>query len=185
MYKKIPEVPVKMESSQSIVMDSLPKETFSIPAQLLNIPDIKIVQTDFNHAKGMVIHIESTAIESCCHRCHQKTKKTDGKEKPRLIRHLSLFSHKTYLCISPQRYRCTCGAITIETFSWHTPQVHCTSIYEDHLLLQMINSTVSDVSRKEQIGYDVLKGILSRKIETTVDWKDKKKLKLLASMKSH
>jgi hypothetical protein len=171
MYK---EISVKTEASQSILIENLPKETFSIPSDILNISNVKITGTDFNHAKGIVIHIESTEIKTCCHQCNKKTEKTDGKEKPRLIRHFPLFSNKTYLCISPWRCRCTCGAITIETFSWHTPQASCTSIYEDHLLLQMINSTLSDVCLKEQIGYDTLKGILSRKIETTPNWKDKK-----------
>jgi hypothetical protein len=30
-------------------MEKMPKETFSLPAELLNIPDIRITGTDFNH----------------------------------------------------------------------------------------------------------------------------------------
>ena len=173
-------VPIKTVSSLSILTENMPKETFALPTELLKIPSIRITGTDFNYNASVIIDIESIDSETTCHQCGNKTEKTNGKEKPRLIRHLPLFSNKTYIRISPKRCQCRCGAITIETFPWHTSKASCTSIYEDHLLIQIINSTVLDVSLKENIGYDTLKGIISRKIETSPDWEHIKKLKSLA-----
>lgn len=172
--------PIKTASSLSILAENMPKETFALPTELLTIPSIRIIGTDFNYNGSVIIDIESIQSKTNCHQCGHQTEKIKGKEKPRLIRHLPLFSNKTYIRISPKRCQCSCGAITIETFSWHTPKASCTSIYEDHLLLHIINSTVLDVSLKENIGYDTLKGIIGRKIETSPDWKHIKKLKSLA-----
>ena len=179
MIKMYKPAPVKTASSFPILLEKMPKEMLSLPAELLNIPDIRIIGTDFNHNGNVIINIESIHSETTCHQCGDKTKKTDGNEKPRLIRHFPLFSNKTYIRISPKRCQCDCGAITIQTFSWHTPKSSCTSLYEDHLLLQMINSTVLDVSMKESIGYETLNGIIDRKIDTSPDWEHIKKLKSL------
>ena len=170
---------VTLISSSSIIAEHMPKNMFSLPVKLLQIPDVKITTIDFNYNGSVIIDIESIHTETTCHCCGRKIKKTDGNEKPRLIRHLSIFSHTTYIRISPKRYQCDCGAITIQTFSWHTPKSSCTSIYEDHLLLQVINSTVLDVSIKEQIGYETLNGIIDRKIDRSPDWEHIKKLKSL------
>jgi len=42
--------------------------------------------------------------------------------------------------------------------------------YDDHLLLQLVNSTVEDVSIKEGIAYDCVLGVLERRISASVDW---------------
>jgi hypothetical protein len=34
----------------------------------------------------------------------------------------------------------------------------------------LINSTVEDVSRKEDIGYDAVEGALARRIQAQVNW---------------
>ncbi len=40
------------------------------------------------------------------------------------------------------------------------------------MLLQSVNSTVSDVSIKDDIGYDAVTGIISRRIAVRADWKE-------------
>lgn len=42
--------------------------------------------------------------------------------------------------------------------------------YDDHLLLQLVNSTVEDVSIKEGVAYDCVLGVLERRINARVDW---------------
>jgi transposase len=46
-------------------------------------------------------------------------------------------------------------------------------------LLQLINSTISDVSIKENIGYDVVRGIVERKIATMIDWSQITKIEVI------
>jgi hypothetical protein len=38
------------------------------------------------------------------------------------------------------------------------------------LLKQLINSTIEDVSMKEQVGYDAIVGALNRQVETAINW---------------
>jgi transposase len=45
-----------------------------------------------------------------------------------------------------------------------------TKAFEQQMLLELINSTLEDVSLKHAIGVDALQGILDRRIEPEVDW---------------
>ncbi len=45
-----------------------------------------------------------------------------------------------------------------------------TKAYDHHLMLQLIGSTVEDVSRKEDVGYDAVEGAIKRCIHATVNW---------------
>jgi transposase len=42
--------------------------------------------------------------------------------------------------------------------------------YDDHVLLQLVNSTMEDVSIKEGVAYDCVLGALERRISASVDW---------------
>lgn len=162
----------ELQASSNVLFNIIPKPSeFTIPVELLKIEGVKINRIDIDENQSIIIQLESLETDTKCHVCGKYTHKTDGKEKPRLLRHLPMFSHQTYISITPKRYRCNCGAITVQTFSWHTPKAHCTSIYEDHLLKQVINSTLSDVSIKEDINYETLRSIMRRKIDTSIDWK--------------
>jgi transposase len=52
-------------------------------------------------------------------------------------------------------------------------------VYEEHVLLQLINCTIQDVSRKEGLGYDAVEGVLDRWINTSVDWSELVELNVL------
>ena len=54
-----------------------------------------------------------------------------------------------------------------------------TNAYEEHTLFVLVNSTVTDVSIKENLGADAIYGILKRRIASKVDWKQFKKIGLL------
>lgn len=45
-----------------------------------------------------------------------------------------------------------------------------TNAYERHLIVQFVNSTLTDVGAKEHVTTDALLGILDRWIATTVEW---------------
>jgi len=42
--------------------------------------------------------------------------------------------------------------------------------YDQHVLLQLVNTTVEDVSVKEHLSYDLVAGVLERRIQGKVDW---------------
>jgi transposase len=59
---------------------------------------------------------------------------------------------------------------TTQRLDWRESNSPHSMMYDDHLLLQLINSTVEDVSIKEDVGYDCVLGVLERRIDTCVDW---------------
>jgi len=62
---------------------------------------------------------------------------------------------------------------------WYDAKSPNTKAYEKYLLLQLINSTVQDVSIKEDIGYEAVVGIIDRYISREVNWKAIKRLRVL------
>jgi transposase len=51
--------------------------------------------------------------------------------------------------------------------------------YDNHILLQLVNSTVEDVSVKEGLSYDSVGGALERRIEAGVDWTEMADIEML------
>lgn len=42
--------------------------------------------------------------------------------------------------------------------------------YEDHIQLQLVNTTVQDVCIKEGLSYDSILGVLERRISAQLEW---------------
>ncbi len=68
---------------------------------------------------------------------------------------------------------------TTQQLSWQRAKSPNTRPYEDHVLLEMVNSTIKDVSIKEALGYDAVEGIVERNISTKVDWDQFERLDVL------
>ncbi len=142
----------------------------SIP---LDIADVRVVQTDLTKAGEFILTVESTIEHTTCHRCGRTIAEPHGSDKPRLLRHLPILGRPVYLRIQPKRFRCPfCDdhPTTTQQLDWYDPQALHTKTYERHLIVHLINSTLSDVVAKEDVTYDALLGILDRWIATTVDW---------------
>ena len=78
-----------------------------------------------------------------------------------------------YIRLRPKRYACPdCPQkpTTTQMLTWYAANSPHTQAYDQQLLLQLIASTVEDVSRKEQVGYGAVEGVLGRSIQTTVNW---------------
>ena len=149
---------------------------------LLNIPNIRTERTEIIEDGDVIITVRSTAEGTCCHRCGRKTYKSYGYGREILLRHLSVFGRKTYIRICPPRYQCTlCEGcpVTTQKSVWYEQRSPHTKAYEDHVLLQSVNSTVADVSIKEDIGYEAVMGIIDRRIAVRADWKEIRKLDIL------
>jgi transposase len=93
-------------------------------------------------------------------------------DEPRLLRHLPILGRVVALRIQPKRFRCPfCDEhpTTTQTLDWFDPQALHTKAYERHLIVQLLNSTLTDVEAKEDITYDALMGILDRWIASVVE----------------
>ena len=149
----------------------MPKQSLiSIP---LDIPDVRVLQTELTKASELILTVESMLTSTTCRRCGRTLTEQHGVDDPRLLRHLPILGQVVYLRIRPKRFRCPwCDGhpTTTQQLDWYDPNALHTKAYERHLILQLVNSTLSDVGAKEDVTYDALLGILDRWIATTVDW---------------
>jgi transposase len=145
-------------------------KTFEIS---LDLPDVTIEKIETNRHGDFIITVQSTIEGTYCHQCGTRITKVYGYDREILIRHLSILGKKTFIRIRPVRYQCpSCsgGPTTTQRFSWYNPKSSYTKSYEEHILLLVINSTVHDVSLKEQVGYEAIMGIIDRHIQSEIDW---------------
>jgi transposase len=54
-----------------------------------------------------------------------------------------------------------------------------TKAFEEQMLLELINNTLEDVSRKQVIGVDTLQGILDRRLACEIDWDTIERLEVM------
>ena len=139
----------------------------------LEIPEVRVLKSELNKAGELIITVESTKETTVCRRCGRVIEKFHGYDKWMKVRYLSVFGHPTYLRYRPKRFRCEyCDGqpTTSQRLDWHEPNSPNTFAYEQHILLQLVNTTVTDVSRKEKLAYDTVLGIVDRHIQAEVDW---------------
>jgi transposase len=155
------------------------RKTFEIP---LDIPDVTIQTVETDRHGDFVITVQSTVEGTSCHTCGKKVTKVYGYDREITLRHLPILGRKTYIRLRPVRYQCPyCDEhpTTTQQSSWYTPKSPYTKIYEAHILLKLVNSTVQDVCMKEDMGYEAIMGILDRHIQGEVDWKQFTRLDIL------
>ncbi len=139
----------------------------------LDIPDVRVLSTEINKVGELIITIESTKEGAICRRCGREIHKRHGHDGWTIVRHLPVFGRPSYLRYRPRRYQCMeCEGhpTTTEQLSWRESNSPHSMVYDDHLLLQLVNSTVEDVSVKEGVAYDCVLGVLERRISASVDW---------------
>lgn len=139
----------------------------------LDIPDIQVLKSEINSANELIITVESAKTSTVCSHCGRVARKFQGHDDWVKVRYLPVFGHPTYLRYRPKRYRCEyCDGqpTTTQRLDWHEPNSPNTYAYEEHVLLQLVNSTVEDVAIKEKLHYDRVLGILERHICEKVDW---------------
>jgi transposase len=81
--------------------------------------------------------------------------------------------HQVYIELRPKRYRCPyCNEhpTTTQRCAWYEPNSPHTKAFERRMLRSLINSTVSDVSRKHGLGEEAVEGMLDRHVAREVDW---------------
>jgi transposase len=146
------------------------KAQITIP---LDIPDVRVLQTSVGDRGEIIITIESTKRGTACRTCGNWITKLHGRDEWVTIRHLPAFGRPTYLRYRPQRYQCQdCEGhpTTTQSLAWHDANSPHSFSYDNHVLLQLVNSTVEDVSVKEGLPYESVAGALERRMEASVDW---------------
>ena len=142
----------------------------SIP---LDIPDVRVLQTELTKDGELILTVESTLTTTTCRRCGRTITERHGLDEPRRLRHLPILGRVVYLRIRPKRFQCPwCDdhPTTTQQLDWYDPKALHTKAYERHLILQLVNSTITDVEAKEDVTYAALLGILDRWIAKSIDW---------------
>lgn len=139
----------------------------------LGLNDIKIVSIETNSRNEIEITIKSTLTGTNCHQCGCEITKPYGYDRSLRLRHLSLLGSSVYILVKLPRYQCDhCKKHpkTTQRPSWHKKNSSFTVPYEEWILLSAINSTEVDVSQKEGITEEQVKGIINRYIDSKTDW---------------
>lgn len=163
------------------------KMQFNVIELELEIPDVEVLGTERGQKGEYIIRVKSTIEGTKCHKCGRKITNYHGKDRVVRVRHLPLQGHACYIEVEPQRYSCPrCSSedgkrkvTTTQRLEWFNNKNSLTISYEDYLLVELVNSTVQDVSVKEEIGYDIVLGVLNRRIEAEVDWSEIEEIGIL------
>ncbi len=146
----------------------------------LDLPDVRVLDTQINDQGEIIITVEST-MEGCkCKHCQREIKAFHQHDEWITMRHYSILGRPTYIRMRPKRYNCPVCArrkgkekvTTTQQLAWHKAKSPQTRPYEEYILVQLVNSTIKDVSLKEGMGYDEVEGIVERNIRTKVDWSE-------------
>jgi len=147
----------------------------------LDIPSVEVVDVQMNERGDYIIRVESKRSSAICQHCGRQITKLNGHGREIELRHLPILGHRVYIRLRPKRYECPhCnGKTSTQKLDWYETKSPHTKAYDQHLMLQLVNSTVEDVSRKENVGYDAVEGAIERCIDATVNWDEFTELKII------
>lgn len=147
----------------------------------LDIPEVEVVNVEINERGDYIVTVESTRDSAICQICGEQITKFNGHGRAIELRHLPILGHRVYIRLRPKQYECPkCkGKITTQKLDWYEAKSPHTKAYDRHLMLQLVNSTVEDVSRKENVGYDAVEGAILRCIQTSVNWDEFTELQII------
>jgi transposase len=147
----------------------------------LDIPAVKVRSVQQNEQGDYMITVESTQGYAVCPQCGRQTTKFHGYNGWLQLRHLPILGHRVYIRLRPKRYICPhCAGKTItQQLDWYEAKSPHTKAYDRYLIVQLINSTVQDVSRKEDVGYEAVNGAIERHIDTRVNWDEFSELSVI------
>jgi transposase len=157
-------------------------DILNFTTNLLNFPDTivtKIIHSP--NGREITLVVNSTREVLPCRTCNKPTR-GHGLGRTLKFRHLSLLGKQTYIEITPRRGICSdCddSPTTTERLEWYERKSKMTKPYEQHLLFELVNSTVSDDSHKENVDYHTIDALIERHIESTIDFSKIKKLGVL------
>jgi len=139
----------------------------------LDIPDVEVLDTEITSDGRLIITVESQVETITCGICHQSINYNYGHGDPIKLRHLSVLGLETCIRIRPRRGQCkSClyEPTTTQELVWYPQRSPHTRAYDGYLLKQLVNSTIEDVSLRENLGYDAIVGALNRQVETEINW---------------
>jgi transposase len=133
-----------------------PEEIKPLIEILLNIEKVRVKEVEIDEKRNVIIKVVSTEVGTKCRKCGGEITEEQGEDESIRLRHIPMLDHKVYIEIKPKRYICrNCSGkpTTTQRLDWYDARTGQTKAYEKYILRQLVNSTVEDVSIKEDIGY--------------------------------
>jgi transposase len=125
----------------------------------------------------------TTEKEVSCRVCGNVTDHFHGYDVPRKVRHPDLARKPFYILYCPRRYMCfDCDLLeptTTATPSFHYVKSQFTYEFELYIILDLVNSTVTDVAKKNNVTEKEVQGIVDRHLAGKVDWSQFKTLGII------
>ena len=138
-----------------------------------DIENVTILNSQVTSDGKLLITVESQLETTRCGCCGGEIRCNEGHGQTIRLRHLPVLGMETYVQLRPKRGKCkTCWTEpkTTQVLAWYEARSGHTKAYDEYLLKQLVNSTIEDVSLKENIGYDAVVGALNRQVATTINW---------------
>lgn len=147
----------------------------------MDIPEVEVIDVQINKHGDYIITVKSTQTGTLCQHCGRRITKSNGYGREIELRHLPILGRRVYIRLRPKRYECPhCGGkTTTQQLDWYEVNSPHTKAYDRYLMLQLVNSTVEDVSRKDKVGYDAVDGAVERCIQTGVNWAEFAELEVI------
>jgi len=146
------------------------KTKFSIE---LNLSHIKIKSVKVDKFGDYHIYVSCTATKTVCHKCQKTISKVHGHCEESVIEHLPILDQRVFIHVKWPRFKCPyCDNNPTTSFRppWLSGNGQQTIPYEDYCLKWLINSTIKDVADKLKTTEEIIEGILSRRVDTSINW---------------
>jgi transposase len=163
------------------MLNNIDFKTQSLISLPLDIPEVRVSSAEVNEDNDYIITVESRQSYIMCQHCGRKLTKFHGQGREIELRHLSVLGCRNYIHYRPKQAKCgQCeDKLTTQKSDWYETKSPHTKAYDRHLMLELIGSTVEDISRKEKVGYDAVEGAIKRCIEVKVNWDEFDELKVI------
>jgi len=139
----------------------------------IDISDINVIEVTQDKDSNWIFTVATRSNTAVCGVCKKDILCQHGCGRMIELRHLSILGKATYIRIAPKRGKCPdCinSPTTSQKVDWYEPYSPHTKAYDAHLMRQLKGSTVMDVSRIENVGYDAILGALKRQIPIEIAW---------------
>ncbi len=149
----------------------------SVPIKL---NDVNIIGNNVLDNGDIIVRVESKEKGTFCKHCGKYITKYHSLNKTITLNHLPAFGTPVYINFQPIRYQCThCNSTTTRKESWYQSIGHCTQLYAEYILDLLVNSTIQDVAKQENISYKRVGNIIKKHIPNEIDWSRVKEIKNL------
>lgn len=144
--------------------------TISVP---INIPNINVTNINILDNNDIIVKVENTIVGTSCKCCGQYIDKAHSLNKTITLKHLPSFGNSVYIEFQPTRFQCiNCEGFptTTEKLPWYQSAGHCTQLYAEYIINLLVNSTITDVAKQENITHKKVIGIINKHIPNEIDW---------------